>query len=207
MEQTRGRDKAKRNIVLFVIGVFLTFIATVLTSVGTATGITWLAFFGFLALVGSVLEIIAIVLLRNVNKKYANALWALIFNFLIVLTIAILTGISVFQEGNESLDNAANWLQLAADLTESLIVVYFVFGTNQLAEENGKGMPILTKGVVYGYMGIFAFALVLKILNFIPAISENTTVTAVFGIIVIVLYVIRTICYVFFLIRSLWRVK
>ena len=95
MEQSRGREKAKRYVVLFIIGVFLTFISTVIAEIGDRVeGLSWLTFFAFAALVGGILQIIAIIKLRNVNKSYANALWALILNFLILLTIAILGVIS-----------------------------------------------------------------------------------------------------------------
>ena len=209
MEQSIGREKAKRYVVLFVIGVFLTFISTVVAEVGDRVeGLSWLTFFAFAALVGAILQIIAIIKLRNVNKSYANALWALILNFLILLTIAIIGVISAIQEGNASLDRANDWLAVGSDFTEALIVIYFVYGTNKLAEENDKGMPILTRTIVIGYMAIFAISLLLKILNMlVPAIGENEVVTAVFGIIILVLYIVREIAYLFFLIRSLWRVK
>ena len=190
MEQSIGREKAKRYVVLFVIGVFLTFISTVVAEVGDRVeGLSWLTFFAFAALVGAILQIIAIIKLRNVNKSYANALWALILNFLILLTIAIIGVISAIQEGNASLDRANDWLAVGSDFTEALIVIYFVYGTNKLAEENDKGMPILTRTIVIGYMAIFAISLLLKILNMlVPAIGENEVVTAVFGIIILVLY-------------------
>ena len=209
MEQSRGREKAKRYVVLFIIGVFLAFINTVVAEVGDRVeGLSWLTFFAFAALVGAILQIIAIIKLRNVNKSYANALWALILNFLILLTIAIIGVISAIQEGNASLDRANDWLAVGSDFTEALIVVYFVYGTNKLAEENDKGMPILTRMIVIGYMAIFAISLLLKILNMlVPAIGENEVVTAVFGIIILVLYIVREIAYIFFLIRALWRVK
>ncbi|MBO4285913.1 MAG: hypothetical protein J5880_01100 [Bacilli bacterium] len=209
MEQSRGREKAKHYVVLFIIGVFLTFITTVITEIGERVeGLSWLSFFIFAALVGSILQIIAIVKLRNVNKSYANALWALILNFLIILVVTILGVIAAFQDGNESLEVASDWLLVAAEFAEALVVVHFVIGTNKLAEENEKGMPILTKIIVIGYMAIFVIALLLNILSMIvPAIKENTIVLGVFGTIILVLYAVREVAYIFFLIRALWRVK
>ena len=207
MEQTLGREKAKRNIVIFVIGVFITFIGSLLSGLSDVIGVSWLEFFGFLALVGGVFEIIAIILLRNVNKKYANALWALILYLLLGLTSFILILIAGFGEDPNRFDIVTTWLDVAGDFAEALIVVNFVLGTNKLAEENNKGMPLLTKGVVYGYMGIFLIAVVFNILSLIPAIRENAVVLLVFSIIVFILYIIRSISYIFFLIKSLWRVE
>ena len=207
MEQTLGREKAKRNIVIFVIGVFITFIGSLLSGLSDVIGVSWLEFFGFLALVGGVFEIIAIILLRNVNKKYANALWALILYLLLGLTSFILILIADFGEDPNRFDIVTTWLDVAGDFAEALIVVNFVLGTNKLAEENNKGMPLLTKGVVYGYMGIFLIAVVFNILSLIPAIRENAVVLLVFSIIVFILYIIRSISYIFFLIKSLWRVE
>ena len=207
MEQTMGRENAKRNIILFVVGVLISFLGTLTSSLSDVTGVDWLSYFAFLALVGSILQIIAIILLRNVNKKYANALWGLILSFLLVLTVFILGIIAILSENPSQYDVAIGWLQIASDFAEALIVVNFVLGTNQLAEENDKGMPILTKAVVYGYMGMFVISVVFDALCLIPAIRENLVVVEAFTIVVTVLYVIRSICYLAFLIRSLWRVK
>ena len=209
MEQSIGREKAKRYVVLFVIGVFLAFIMTVIAEIGDRVeGASWLTFFALVALAGAILQIIAIIKLRNVNKSYANALWALILYFLIVLVVTILGVIAAIQDGNESLEKASDWLTIGSEFAEALVVVYFVFGTNKLAEENEKGMPILTRIIVIGYMAIFAIALLLNILSMlVPAIKENTVVLGVFGIVVLVLYAAREIAYIFFLIRALWRVK
>ena len=209
MEQSRGREKAKHYVVLFIVGVFLAFIMTVIAEIGDRVeGLSWLTFFAFVALVGAILQIIAIIKLRNVNKSYANALWALILYFLIILIVTILSVIAAIQDGNESLEKASDWLTVVSELAEALVVVYFVYGTNKLAEENEKGMPILTRIIVIGYMAIFAISLLLNILSMlVPAINENTVVLSVFGIVVLVLYAVREIAYLFFLIRVLWRVK
>lgn len=207
MEQARGRNNAKRNIIIFIIGTFLSFLAIVLPSIGIAAGIDWMSFFILLGLVGVILEVIAIIGLRNVNKQYANAMWALILMAILTVTSTVLSIVEAFNEGNKALSTASDWISVGLELAEVLIVVNFVLGTNELAKENDKGMPVLTKIIVYGYMGLFLISLAFKLLGFIPAISENTIVTNTFGIVTLVLYIIREIAYVFFLIKSLWRVQ
>ena len=206
MQVSVGREKAKRNIIIFIVGVFLAFLATVLNSIGDAVDNSVLSYFGFLSVVGVIFQIIAIYCLRNVNRRYASAMWALILNLLLTITTIILFAIYIATV-NESLETAISWMDTATSFSEALIVIYFVLGTNELAEENGKGMPVLTKSIIYGYMGIFIISLIFFFLSFIPAIKENQTVVTMFAIMGIVLYVVREVSYVFFLIRSLWRVK
>lgn len=208
MEQTFGRDKAKRNIIIFVIGAFLTFLSNVVTLTGDVTGIVWLSYFGVVSFIGLILQIIAIILLRNVNKNYANALWMVIFNIIIVLTILILNIVAGVNNKPEMFETPINWLSIVQELSEALIVINFVLGTNKLAEESGKGMPVLTKVIIRGYVGVFLVSALLNLLSFlIPAIKDNQVAILIFGIILIVLYVIREIAYAFFLIKSLFRVE
>ena len=207
MQQTVGREKAKRNIVLFIIGVFIGFTASVIASVGLITGNGILTIVGAAGLAGLILQIIAIICLRNVNSYYANALWCLILDLLLNLVIIILDIVILVQEGNATLSNITTWLDVASNVAEAGIVIYFVLGTNQLAEENGKGMPILTKTIVFGYVGLFILSLVFNLLQLIPAIGGNPTVFNVFTVVVLVLYVVRELAYILFLIRALFRVK
>lgn len=208
MQQTVGREKAKRNIVLFIIGVFIGFIASTLAAVGLITVNPVLALLGALGLFGLILQIIAIICLRNVNSHYANALWCLIFDLILNLVMLIIDIIVFFQEGgNATLSNVSSWLDVASNVAEAGIVVYFVLGTNQLAEENGKGMPLLTRIIVVGYMVIFVLSLAFSLLQLIPAIGENQVVVSVFSIIGLVLYVVRELAYIIFLIRALFRVE
>lgn len=207
MQQTVGREKAKRNIVLFIIGVFIGLIASVVSEVGLITSNPVLTILGAVGLVGLILQIIAIVCLRNVNNQYANAMWCLILDLLINLVIIILDIIIFVQDGNATLSTVGTWLDVASDVAEAGIVVYFVLGTNKLAEENGKGMPVLTKIIVVGYVIMFLLSLAFNLLGLIPAIGENQVVAYAFSIVVLVLYVVREIAYILFLIRSLFRVK
>ena len=207
MQQTVGREKAKRNIVLFIIGVFIGLIASVVSGVGLITINPVLTILGAVGLVGLILQIIAIVCLRNVNNHYANAMWCLILDLLINLVMIILDIIIFVQDGNATLSTVGTWLDVASDVTEAGIVVYFVLGTNKLAEENGKGMPVLTKIIVVGYVIMFLLSLAFNLLGLIPAIGENQIVVYTFSIVVLVLYVVREIAYILFLIRSLFRVK
>ena len=207
MQQTVGREKAKRNIVLFIIGVFIGFATSVIASVGLITGNGILTIVGAAGLAGLILQIIAIICLRNVNSHYANALWCLILDLLLNLVIIILDIVILVQEGNATLSNITTWLDVASNVAEAGIVIYFVLGTNQLAEENGKGMPILTKTIVFGYVGLFILSLVFNLLQLIPAIGGNPTVVNVFTVVVLVLYVVRELAYILFLIRALFRVK
>ena len=207
MQQTVGREKAKRNIVLFIIGVFIGLIASVVSGVGLITTNPVLTILGAVGLVGLILQIIAIVCLRNVNNHYANAMWCLILDLLINLVMIILDIIIFVQDGNATLSTVGTWLDVASDVTEAGIVVYFVLGTNKLAEENGKGMPVLTKIIVVGYVIMFLLSLAFNLLGLIPAIGENQIVVYTFSIVVLVLYVVREIAYILFLIRSLFRVK
>ncbi|MBE6133840.1 MAG: hypothetical protein E7178_04145 [Erysipelotrichaceae bacterium] len=207
MQVSLGREKAKRNIVIFVIGTFLLFIASVLTNAADVAHVEWLNYFVVMSFVGTILQIIAIVLLRNVNKCYANSLWALILSLLCLLVVFILTLIASTQQDPTTLAKVADGFSIASSIAEALVVIFFVKGTNQLAEENDKGMPILTKIIIRGYILIFLLSIILSLLSYIPAIGENATVVNVFAIIILVLYVIREIAYLFFLIKSLWRVK
>lgn len=207
MEQTRGREKAKLYIILFVVGVFISFASNVISYAGDFAGISWMSLLGFGTLAGLVLQVIAIICLRNVNKNYANALWSLILDLLLTAAIITITLIMLFTEWNQSLDTALTWLDIASDVAEASIVIYFVLGTNQLATECGNGMPKLTKIIIIGYVGTFLVSLVFNLLNLIPAIGGNEIVALVFMIIILSLYVIREIAYIIFLIRALFRVK
>ena len=207
MQVSLGREKAKRNIVIFVIGTFLLFIASILTNVADVAHVEWLNYFVVMSFVGTILQIIAIILLRNVNKNYANALWALILSLLCLLVVFILTLIASTQQDPTTLAKVADGFSIASTVAEALVVIFFVKGTNQLAEENDKGMPVLTKVIIRGYLLIFLLSIILSLLSYIPAIGENQIVIGVFAIIILVLYVVREIAYLFFLIKSLWRVK
>lgn len=208
MEKTFGREKAKRYIVMFIVGVFLILISNIVQSVGDAIGNPVLSYIGVLSFVGLILQIIAIILLRNVNKRYANALWMLILNLILFAVAFTLNIIEAVRNEPELFTTALSWIGIGQELTEALVVIYFVLGTNQLAEEDGKGMPILTKLIVRGYVAIFLVSLLLTLLTlFIPAIKENQIATLIFAIILLVLYVVREVAYLFFLIKSLWRVK
>ena len=134
-------------------------------------------------------------------------MWCLILDLLINLVMIILDIIIFVQDGNATLSTVGTWLDVASDVTEAGIVVYFVLGTNKLAEENGKGMPVLTKIIVVGYVIMFLLSLAFNLLGLIPAIGENQIVVYTFSIVVLVLYVVREIAYILFLIRSLFRVK
>lgn len=208
MEKTFGREKAKRYIVMFTVGVFLILISNIVQSVGDAIGNPVLSYIGVLSFVGLILQIIAIILLRNVNKRYANSLWMLILNLILFAVAFTLNIIEAVRNEPELFTTALSWIGIGQELTEALVVIYFVLGTNQLAEEDGKGMPILTKLIVRGYVAIFLVSLLLTLLTlFIPAIKENQIATLIFAIILLVLYVVREVAYLFFLIKSLWRVK
>lgn len=208
MEKTFGREKAKRYIVMFIIGVFFIIISNIIQAVGEVTANPILTYFGVLSFVGLLLQIIAIILLRNVNKKYANSLWMLILNLILFAVAFTLSIVAILRNEPNAFDTPILFIGLGQDITEALVVIFFVLGTNQLAEEGGKGMPILTKIIVRGYIGIFLVALLLTLLSaFIPAIKENQIATWIFGIIILVLYVAREVAYLFFLIKSLWRVK
>ena len=208
MEKTFGREKAKRHIVMFIVGVFLILISNIVQSVGDAIGNPVLSYIGVLSFVGLILQIIAIILLRNVNKRYANALWMLILNLILFAVAFTLNIIEAARNEPELFTTALSWIGIGQELTEALVVIYFVLGTNQLAEEDGKGMPILTKLIVRGYVAIFLVSLLLTLLSLlIPAIKENQIATLIFAIILLVLYVVREVAYLFFLIKSLWRVK
>ena len=189
-------------------GVFLILISNIVQSVGDAIGNPVLSYIGVLSFVGLILQIIAIILLRNVNKRYANALWMLILNLILFAVAFTLNIIEAARNEPELFTTALSWISIGQELTEALVVIYFVLGTNQLAEEDGKGMPILTKLIVRGYVGIFLVSLLLTLLTLlIPAIKENQIATLIFAIILLVLYVVREVAYLFFLIKSLWRVK
>ena len=207
MEQTFGRDKAKKNIIIFVVGVFISILASIIPSIGELANLPWLTFIAFVGLIGFILEIYAIIRLRNVNKYYANSLWAVIFD-IVASTVAITLSVAyTFNEGNTILPRLVNGFGIASDIFEALSVINFVLGTNVLAAESGKAMPKLTRIIVLGYVGIFAVSLVVNLLELIPAIAENATVLFVFAVIILVLYIIREIAYLFFLIRALWRVE
>ena len=207
MQQTVGREKAKRNIILFIIGVFIAFVTDILSTVGSLTGNVILTYIGMAALAGLVLQIIAIVCLRNVNSHYANAMWCLIIDLLLTIINIVLIIIIALGKGNDAIVSVSNWVDVASDIAEASIVIFFVLGTNQLAEENDKGMPLLTKIIVIGYMVMFFISLVFSLLTHFTGLGENETVVGVFTIVIFVLYVIREIAYIIFLIRALFRVK
>ena len=207
MQVSKGRENAKRNIVLFVIGALLSIISTIVVELADVTSVGWLNYFFVGSFIGAILQIIAIILLRNVNKSYASALWALILNLIVSLVSAVLSTVAIYQEDPSTLERVSNGFDIASNILEALVVINFVKGTNALAEENGKGMPILAKTIIRAYLCIFVLTIVFNVLSFVPAIGNNETVIRIFNIVLLVLFVIRGFAYLFFLIKALWRVK
>ena len=206
MVQNTGKEHARGDIILFTIGFFLTAIALIVSIAGLAIENLWMTLIGFGTLVGLILELIAIIRLRNVNEKFASCLWMIILSFLLALAMSIINIVN--QDGtNETLITVVNVLNLVNIFVDAAISVYFVLGTNKLATENGKGMPKLTKTITFAYVVIAIIDIVFSAISYFTTISTNEVVANVFSIIVLVLLIIRSVGFVIFLLRAINRVK
>lgn len=202
-----SKSRVRSNILLFLIGIILDFVGSIIAGGGVVGNVPTLTLFSLLSIAGAILQIIAIVSLRNENKNYANAMWSLILYVLVLLSMTIVSIVSSNNPGSKALVNVSLVLDAVSDVVKAFIAIYFVLGTNQVCGELASDMPRLTRTIVILILVTTIIGVVFNILGLFDGIKVNEPATIAFGIIALVFDALASILHFIFLLKAQARLK
>ena len=117
-------------------------------------------YFFILAVGGLVLQVFSILGLATYSKRYYVSLVCIAIDLVLILAYFLLP--LLFK--SKDLSKPVEVLYLLMMVAEALIMIFFVLGTNDLADDNFNGMPFLTKLIIFAYVFITAVQLIAGVL-------------------------------------------
>ena len=209
MSYVSGDGKPRRKIVLFIVGIIIFFAALyVATDVANFVKLDILKYFRIIAIVGLIIQIIAIYKLRVYSKYYVFSFCA------VILDLIIVTPYIVFLLMNDLNPTAYPWLpdalkacNIAEVVAETLIMVFFFVATDELAEQSFHGMGKLTVILIIVYVLLAAVEVTSGVLTWMGVVLPDGWYVDIILKIISVSTAIKAIGTIAFLICALIYIK
>ena len=153
--------KPRFAIILFLIGAIVLYLGVGLFHAGPTTIVgEFYKYCIYVAIGGLLLQVISIMALWRFGKLFHYSLFFVLVDAILIALYLILP--IAFKDSD--LSKTLEVLSLAMMVAESLIMIFYVLGVNNLAYDNYNGMPFLTKLIIFAYIVITVIQLVAGVL-------------------------------------------